>query len=278
MWLTLGSDPGAGAIAEALASHGEVTTVRSVGRLWAAVRTADIVVVTMVAKGRIRPAAMIERLVRTAPGVPIAARIPPAECTGRVVIEVVRGGCDTLLLGTGAELTDAVHRFAVAPRSAQRRVLLPLSGLDDRLAEVLACVVQEAPGVMRADDVARWSGEHRRTLERLWRARGWPPPRELIAWGRLLAAVSAARPEPASDRVDADQREHPPLPPHRAGGFQSTAHLRRSAARLLGPALAAAAPQQLPVGVVLRAFIARYPAVSVEAGRLPTAQVVGRRP
>jgi AraC-like DNA-binding protein len=166
------------------------------------------------------------------------------------LVEAVRAGGEIADLRDAAGASaflDSLHdegRLSVAERQAAGALLAGLG--PPVLSAVLMPCVMRAYERLTATDLAAAFGMSRSALTRRARIEHWPPPAELIEWGRLIYASVLMWREAASVVTLAQ-----------ASGFESADALRRATQRRLG--LSTSVPQDLTplrVSAALRRRIA----------------------
>lgn len=266
------SDPGWRVLVDALHGVATVVQVGSVDDACREARYAEWVVLTLGARGAHTADLDIARLRRVAPRIRVAVRVPPHADLGQQLVRAVRAGTEALLLGVGSDVAAAARALVSGASPRTRGGHFPLVGLHDEVGRALVRIIERASDPPTVDELARWVNQSRRTLERQWKARGWPTPREMVSWGRLLAAAAASS---AAGRSAEAWTGAGAAAAHRVAGFSSSAHMARTAHRLLGarrdpPATPGA---QLPgVAAVLGALTARYPEVRASADQPDSGQ------
>ncbi|MEO8336354.1 MAG: hypothetical protein ABI664_15350 [bacterium] len=136
-------------------------------------------------------APLIARLREWTPSVRVLVLISP-ETTRAGLADAIRAGGEVVVLSGEDELRSALFRMAdLGPLSVPE--LDAASALLSRLRpselrETLLYCVVHAHRRLTVHDVATSRGMSSRALGRQSRVGRWPPPSELIAWGRLLRA------------------------------------------------------------------------------------------
>lgn len=169
---------------------------------------------------------LVARLREELAHVPIVV-VAPARSSSAGLAAAIRAGAHVALYGAVADLRSllvALSRtthYSVRDRNALQALLAGVEPAS--LLEVLLCSVRHAHRALTVPDLCRRTGIAPRTLSRLSQRAGWPPPAELIEWGRLLRASLLRWRESTGLAALAH-----------ASGFRSASSLAKSVRRRLG--------------------------------------------
>lgn len=185
-------------------------------------------------------APLADRLRAEAPDIRVVTLWRPDHDRDQLV-EVMRAGSELFAVTTSTDIVRCVAGLRVAgalSTSELDAVRALLVGVDPPwLVDILLAAVRSAHRSLSVRDLAELAGYSRRSLSRQSMQAGWPPPEELIDWGRLLRASLIQW----RDQSTLVALAH-------AAGFTGPQGLHRAADRLLGEATVI--PRELtPLGV-----------------------------
>lgn len=190
-------------------------------------------------------APMIERLRLEVPDIHIVVLAHTSE-SSREIASAIRCGAQIAVLGEQRDLRAVFAglgrsgHLAARERHAIRALVAELD--PAALVDILLQCARHAHRAMSVSDLSHLIGIPRRTLSRRARSAGWPPPAELIEWGRLLRASVMQWRESSSLIALA-----------RASGFVTASSLTLAARRRLGLMdVSARDLSPLPVSTALR--------------------------
>jgi AraC-like DNA-binding protein len=135
---------------------------------------------------------LVECALRDAPDALTVVCVPPGTST-RGLADVIQLGARLLAWPTDAELQHAVDELLLpAPfDDADQRALDAM--LDELAPPAMVGLVRHCTVLahqrLSAIGLARALGVSQRTLSRMTYRAGWPPPSDLIVWGRVLRAI-----------------------------------------------------------------------------------------
>lgn len=134
---------------------------------------------------------IVERVLRDAPEALTVICVPPGEPTHGLA-GALQIGARLLTWATDAQMQPALEALFVSvttPDFDHRKVDALLDALAPAtMTELLRQCTSLAHRRLSVGALASALGVSRRTLNRATRRAGWPPPSELIAWGRVLRA------------------------------------------------------------------------------------------
>ncbi|MEP6618045.1 MAG: hypothetical protein ABJE47_01970 [bacterium] len=190
-------------------------------------------------------APLVERVLRDAREIlPVVLVRQGSDARG--IAEAVRAGAMLCTWTSEQDIADALLQLTGTPRAtrADRPALTALAG-DLRPAacvEVLLVCAEQSHLRLSVVDLATLLGRSRRSLNRWMHLAHWPPPSELIEWGRLLRASTIQWRDEESLSTLAT-----------AAGYRNVVALQRSAHKLLGTDAAVnVSLTPLQVGTALR--------------------------
>jgi AraC-like DNA-binding protein len=181
-------------IREALPRSAEIVFCQYASDLVAAVRAGEprVVLVEPVDARGAPVAAAVERIRAAFPGLPVLAYGELRRETTSQLLALARAGVsDVVVRGQDdlrSRLTAAVNR---AERRTVADLVLARIGPDvpPVIDEVVRCFLNRADDGMTVERVARKLGLHRRTLTYRMKQAGFPAPRAVAGWCRLLLAA-----------------------------------------------------------------------------------------
>lgn len=177
-----------GAIARSAALL-EARTTTHLGAL-AAYRQADYVVLGLSGSENRGASAAIETVQLRAPTARIVVCVLTWPRSGESVLRAVRSGCDLVLLNDERDCHRLRDLFPRRDTHREMRTLLEGHGLHNEAADMLGRIIARAGARLSVPMVAGWFSPSARTFLRQLERRGWPSPHKMIAWARVLAALT----------------------------------------------------------------------------------------
>ena len=183
-------------IEAALAGVASVVRCRTVrdARAILATRTVSAIVTEPTDSAGSPTSVMIHDAKRRFPRTALLGCVSRSSMLSGEALALIRAGVQDLLLEEDLDLARLVRQVVAAARlRCLVDVLWPQlePTLDDVLAPFLRFGLEHAFAQLDLRTVASALGAHRKTLWQRCRTRGVPPPRELLSWCRVLAAVFA---------------------------------------------------------------------------------------
>ena len=190
-------------------------------------------------------APLVDRLAVEAPNIRVITLWQPDHDRDKLV-DAIRAGSELFAVSAASDIVRCVTSLRATSTLASTEldaIRALLAGVEPpALVELLLAAVRSAHRGLTVGDFAELMGCSRRTLGRQCIQAGWPPPEELLDWGRLLRASLIQW----RDQSTLVALAH-------AAGFTGPPALRRAVDRLLGDGdVLPAALTPLGVGAALR--------------------------